>query len=222
MSGGGCKNRVVGPESIPEGGSRVFVERGPGQPPELFFPGRSGALAGKAERNLVVDIHPNYSIILVSPACDTIVDVEGFSDGDYVPLFLLWRTYQVDQQYSGRKIKCPKCSAAIVVEAAAGPKPPPAASPRKPPAPLKTAARIEPENAPAQTPPEQDAAADPLGPGAVAVPGLDGIIPQRSPLALPCGGAMQRRRPTTAGCGLPPAWERPRWRSPRASSWLRS
>ena len=85
------KNRVVGPESIPERGSPVFAERGPGRPPELSFPGPYDALAGKASRNLVVDIHPKYSIILVSSACDAIVDLEGFSDGDYVPLFLLWR-----------------------------------------------------------------------------------------------------------------------------------
>jgi S1-C subfamily serine protease/thioredoxin-related protein/DNA-directed RNA polymerase subunit RPC12/RpoP len=93
-------------------------------------------------------------------------------------------TYQVDQQYAGRKIKCPKCSAAIVVEAA-GPKPPAATPPRKPPAPFKTGARIEPEDAPAQPPPEQDAAPDPLGPGAVVLPGLEGIVSQRSPLGAP-------------------------------------
>ena len=108
-------------------------------------------------------------------------------------------TYQVDGQYAGRKIKCPKCATAIVVTAAAEARASATTPPKVPkgPNPLKVAEKIESE-APAAEEPEwswsgkatasaEDLAAesgpdkDPeqAGSDAVAVPGLEGVAPKR-------------------------------------------
>jgi S1-C subfamily serine protease/thioredoxin-related protein/DNA-directed RNA polymerase subunit RPC12/RpoP len=93
-------------------------------------------------------------------------------------------TYQVGEQFAGRKIKCPKCAAAIVV-AAAGPQTPAA------PKPLKTAARIEADEPPPLSPavpplPRQPAASqEPLVPGGLEIPGLANVARSRGAPRLP-------------------------------------
>ena len=63
-------------------------------------------------------------------------------------------TYQVDGQYAGRKIKCPKCAAAIVVTAAAEARASATTPPKAPkgPNPLRVAEKIEAETPAADEP----------------------------------------------------------------------
>ena len=112
-------------------------------------------------------------------------------------------TYQVDGQYAGRKIKCPKCATAIVVTAAAEARASATTPPKVPkgPNPLKVAEKIEAETpaadepewswsaratgspeAPAVAESEPDEAPEQAGSDAVAVPGLEGVAPKRTPL----------------------------------------
>ena len=89
-------------------------------------------------------------------------------------------TYQVGQEFAGRKIKCPKCAAAIMVTAAVEPKrvaaAPKTAAGAKP---LKTAARIEADDPPPLPPPvpslRRQVAEEPLVPGGVEIPGLSDV-----------------------------------------------
>ncbi len=93
-------------------------------------------------------------------------------------------TYQVDGQYAGRKIKCPKCAAAIVVTAAAEARAPATTPPRVPagPNPLKVAEKIESEAPAAVAESEPDEAPEQAGSDAVAIPGLEGVAPKRTAL----------------------------------------
>ena len=86
-------------------------------------------------------------------------------------------TYQVGEQFAGRKIKCPKCAAAILV-AAWPPRPKTMAAAK----PLKRAARIEADDAAAGAPAGAAAAAagrreEPLVPGRSGDPGLSDVTP---------------------------------------------
>ena len=135
-------------------------------------------------------------------------------------------TYQVDGQYAGRKIKCPKCSAVIVVAAVAEAKAsrrPRRGSPRGPqslesrgkdrvrrPLPPEPGWSRKPSNDRPRPPSRawvRGARAGRLGRGGGARAGGDRPQAGRGGRFATRKHHGRRRRPTTAGCGLPSAWE---------------
>ena len=109
-------------------------------------------------------------------------------------------TYQVDEQFAGRKIKCPKCSAAIVVTAAAEDAEVfPAKKSASAAKPLKTAQRVGSGPAvpplprpPAETPP-------PLAPGGLDIPGLGDFSVPYSSRGHAATKSPARKKPAQGG-----------------------
>ena len=112
-------------------------------------------------------------------------------------------TYQVDQQFVGRKIKCPKCAAAILVAAAADAKRLATAAQKTAAGakPLKTAARIESDEPPPVPPLRRQRAAvpEPLVPGGLEIPGLSDAAPSYASGSRSVPKLPPRRKPGPAG-----------------------
>ena len=173
---GGCKS----PQYVSPGQTIASARGRRGR--NAYSPVYNQAAGRVSKTELVVDFHPKYSIILVFTGGDSIAN-----RGEGLPMRITCHcsscggSYQVDGQYAGRKIKCPKCAAAIVVTAVAevGAS---ATPPSRAPAatnPLRLAEKIGAE-APAAVQAEPEEAPEEAGSDAVAIPGLEGIAPKHT------------------------------------------